>query len=358
MIGVVIRDLPYLKLLHPICEQFRKHNVPYNIYHWDFHRGLKEYNRASLSNLNKSSPTVVKNAQKVKAFSNDKQLLKHLEHDRITKMVSVEIWLWARKYIKWFKEHNIKTYSVLYLSDALWLSNPKCVTDIDRTYYTTKHIMDLHHEFLNLKNTNGVFLGSPLFDPIQNKPSDGDNILVMLPSGISPPEIGKFFGSAARFTSMMDKLALSGNLIFKARRKQWLPEKYAKEVIFDGDVIYPSIMANLLKKCNSAIMFCSSSVYECVYGGARVLNIMIPLKRWPRDQKKMAKYFSTEADSLYQFGGVTETISQDMFLGDWEFEPKQVEVAKHKEWVKKFIGSNLADAAERIAVDIIKDSNA
>ncbi len=33
-IGVVIRDLPYLKLLHPICEQFKKHNVPYIIYHW------------------------------------------------------------------------------------------------------------------------------------------------------------------------------------------------------------------------------------------------------------------------------------------------------------------------------------
>lgn len=354
MIGVVIRDLPYLKLLHPICERFKERNVPFIIYHWDAHRGMKEYNRASLVNLNKSSPGVVKAAKKVKAFANDNQLLQQLAHDRITKMVSVEIWLWAKGHIKWLKEHKVKTYSVLYLSDALWLGNPKCITDIDKTYYTAQHIMDMHHEFLNLKNTGGTFLGSPLFDPIENKPSDGDNILVMLPNGISPPEAGKFFGSAERFTSILDKLAQSGNLIFKARRKQWLPEKYAKEVIFDGDIIYPPVMSELLKKCNTTVMFCSSGIYECVYGGTRVLNIMIPLKKWPRDQAKMAKYFSTEPGNLYQFDGVTETINQDVFLGDWKFKPKQVDAQKRKAWVEKFIGSDPADGAIKIADDIMK----
>lgn len=353
MIGVVIRDLPYLKLLHPICEQFKERNVPYIIYHWDASRGLKEYNRASLSNLNKSSPDVIRSAKKVKPFSNDKQLLQQLAHDNITKMVSVEVWLWAKGHVKWLKERGIKTYSVLYLSDALWQSNPKCITDIDRTYYTTKHIMDLHHKFLGLKDTNGVYLGSPLFDPLQNKPSDGDSILVMLPNGCDAVQVGKFFGSEKRFAKMMDKLASSGNLIFKARRKQWLPKKYASEVIFDGDVMYPPVMADLLKRCNTSVIFYSSGIYECVYGGTRVLNITTPL-RWSWDKKKLLEYFSGAPNTLHQFDGVVDTVSQDDFLGDWKFKPQKVDADRRRAWVDRFVGSDPADGAYLIANDIIK----
>ena len=54
-VAFVIREITYLKILQPIIEEFSKLNIPYNIYHFDAPRGQKEYNRATLENIKKSS---------------------------------------------------------------------------------------------------------------------------------------------------------------------------------------------------------------------------------------------------------------------------------------------------------------
>jgi len=357
-IGVVIRDISYLKLSHPICEHLSRLNVPYIIYHWDAYRGSKQYNRASLTNLNKSSPTVIKNAKKVKAFASDKQLLQQLAHDRITKLVSVEIWLWAKSYIKRLKEQNIKTYSVMYLTDSIWQSK-ESVVGIDRIYYSTQHTMNVHHDFAQVtydKQRDRV-IGSPIFDPIPNSPSKGKNILVLLPN-LRSEHVPVSFGNTSNFVSIIKKLSEAGNLIFKTRKKQWIPneiKQYSSEIIDDGDIMYPPVSVGLFKKCYTTVMFYSSGIFEAVYGGNYVLNVPLPLKRWGWSGDKLKQYFSVDNDNLYQFSGVVESVSQKTILqDDWKFNPKQIDPTRRKEWVDRFIGPNTISGAEQIAVDIIK----
>jgi len=78
-------------------------------------------------------------------------LNKQLLHDGIKKLVSLEIYLWAKSYIGFLKSNNIKTYSILYLSDSLWVNDKRMVESIDRTYYTTEYLMNTHHEFVGVK---------------------------------------------------------------------------------------------------------------------------------------------------------------------------------------------------------------
>ena len=87
MIGVVVRELTYLKVLQPIMEEFAKLGVKYVLYHFDAPRYDKEYNRATLDRLKRSSNTIVEKARKVKAFHNDAHLLEQLKHDKISKLV-------------------------------------------------------------------------------------------------------------------------------------------------------------------------------------------------------------------------------------------------------------------------------
>jgi len=358
MIGVVIRDLPYLKLLHPICEQFVVLGKPYTLYHWDAPRGSKEYNRASLKNINKSSPGVVSGAARVKAFSNDKQLFKQLEADKIDKLVSVEIWLWAKSYLHWFKKNQVKTYSILYLTDSIW-QPPESITSVYRVYYGSSYLMRAHHDFAGIKPlpTRDRAIGSPIFDPLPNVPSQGKDILILLPN-LRKEHVQPAFGNAKRFIQMIDKISQGGNLIFKTRKKQWLPNEikpYAKEIIEDGDIMYPPVIADLFARCYSTVMFFSSGIYECVSGGQYVYNITIPLGRWGWDKKKLQRYFSTTAPAVYQFPGVVESVDQDTVLGDWQFKPRHIDPVRREEWIKKFIGS--AGGAEAIAKDIVNGSN-
>ena len=124
MIGVVVRELTYLKALEPIMNSLHDSGAKYIVYHFDAPRGDKEYNRATLPKLKIASKQAVQNASGIKSFANDKQLLQMLIKDKINKLVSLEIWLWAKSYIKDLKKHNIKTYSILYLTDSLWQKDP------------------------------------------------------------------------------------------------------------------------------------------------------------------------------------------------------------------------------------------
>jgi hypothetical protein len=360
MIGITVRELTYLKILQPIMDELHQANTPYVLYHFDAHRGDKEYNRASLANIGKSSESIIKNAAKVKAFKDDKQLQQMLVHDQITKLVSIEIWLWAKSYIKFLKDHNIKTYSLLYLTDSLWQSDPACVTSMDRVYYSTDYLMRAHHDFAGITHDarRDRCIGSPIFDGILNKPSDGKDILILLPN-LRGEHANVAFGSAANFLTIMDKICANreNRYIFKTRTKQWLPEqikKYATEIISDGDKMNPPIIQGLLKRSYCTVMFYSSGIYECVYGGNYVLNIPLNLKRWGWDKSKMKEYFSTEEHNVYQIKGVVESINQDNILKpDWTFQPKHIDSIARNYWVEKFIGSSSLNSSRIIVKDIL-----
>lgn len=355
MISIVVRDLPYLKLLHPICLELQRLQVPYIIYHMDIDRGEKNYNRASLTNMNKSSPQVVSGAKKVKAFFSDEHLLKQLAHDRITKLVSVEIWLWAKKYIHKLKNLNIKTYSVLYLTDGIF-EPAKSLDAIDKVYYSSKYAMEMYHEFSGAEyNPNrDRYLGSPLFDSISQH-KNGDGILVLLPN-IRADHVKSCFRDKENFIKIMEKLASAGKLIYKTRKKQWLPKEillYASKIVDDGGMMYPPVSSTLFKESYTTCMFNSSGIYEAVYAGNYVVNITLPLNRWPHlSQDKLERYFSIKPDTLYQFDGIVKSITQTEALGNWKFQPYRADEEQRDKWVKKYIG-NTENSAMRITKDII-----
>lgn len=359
MIGIVVRECTFLKVLQPIMQEFTRQGVPYFLYHFDAPRGYKEYNRATLSKLKMSSAMSVKAAKKVVAFSNDGQLLSQLIKDKVTKLVSLEIWLWAKTYIQKLKKNNIKTYSISYLADSIWQKDPACITSMDRVYYATDHLMKAHHDFagITFDRTRDQCIGSPIFDPIINKPSSGKDILVLLPN-MRKEHVPVSFGSAENFIKIIEKLSKGGNLIFKTRKKQWMPseiKKYAKEIIDDGNKMYPPVISGLLKQCYMTVIFYSSGVFECVFGGNYVLNIPLPLKRWGWDSDKMKRYLSNKEGNLYQFNGVVDSVSQKtILLDDWKFEPKKINPMYRRWWIEKFIGLSSLDGAKAIAMDIIR----
>ena len=359
MIGVVVRELTYLKALEPIMNHLYDQGAKYILYHFDAPRGDKEYNRATIAKLKKASGRAVKNAINIKAFANDKQLLQMLIKDKVSKLVSLEIWLWAKGYIKDLKKHNIKTYSVLYLTDSLWQKDPACITSMNKVYYSTKYLMDVHHDFAGIKfdSKRDQCLGSPVFDPILNKPSEGKDILILLPN-LRGEHVKVSFGSADNFIKMIAKFSKAGDLIFKTRKKQWLPNeirKYAKEIVDDGDNMYPPIVSELFKKCYMTIMFYSSGVYEAVYGGNFILNVPLPIKRWGWQKDKLKQYFTTAPNNLYQFDGVIKSVDQNVILSDdWELEPQRILEINRRWWLDKYVGFFSA-GAKLIATNIIKD---
>lgn len=349
MISVVIRETSYLKVLHPIMNQFNQMGVKYVVHHFDAPRGPKEYNRASLKNLMRSSGSILKHAYKIKAFSNDAQLLKQLKHDKITKIVSLEIWLWAKSYLQFFRKNNIKTCSISYLTDSLWQPAPS-ITTMDRVYYSTPFIMSKHQQYAGVKYNpeRDRCFGSPIFDGLKSK-SSGDKTLVLLPN-MGPEYVKKAFGSESRFNTIIDKVCAGTTPIFKARKKQWIPSKIKSSIVYDGDCMYPPVVSDLFDKCSTTVMFWSSGIYEAVYAGNYVINIEMPLSRWSWSGPKMDDYF--RKSGLYSFGGVVETRTQEQALvGTWVH--RKVDEHKRKEWVSKFVGS-ASNCAYNMAKNIIK----
>lgn len=384
MIGIVVRDLPYLKLLHPICEQFIEMKVPYIIYHMDCYRGEKQYNNASLSNIQRSSEGAVSGAKKVKKFSTDTQLLKQLAHDRVKKLVSVEIWLWAKGYINKLKTMGIKTYSLNYLTDSLW-QPAASITTIDRIYYGSEHIMRKHLEFTKTKYNplrDIYHFGSPIFDPIAPQ-KEAKDVLILLPN-LRKEHVKKAFGSADGFVKIIAKLhtdlSSHGSLILKTRKKQWYDkriDRYAKEIYDDGDIMYPQKSVDLFRRCHTTVMFFSSGIFEAVYAGNYVVNIAMPLGRWDWDKERLYNYFHSnhrllgdgDYRNMYDFYGATrhfeqadvlngavgKHISENAGMIGW-----QDELSREREnWIRHFIGKHYSDgnitndSAARIAKDVV-----
>jgi len=352
MIGVVIRDIPYLKLLHPICMEIDAKNVNYNLYLYDTSRGQKEYVRASVDNVKKSSPAVLSKANKIIRFSNDKQLKQYMVSDKISKMVSVEIGLWAD--IKFLKTNKIKAYSVQYLSDSLWTNSNN---NMYKVFYTAAHIMNVHHKFFNHKaNENrDKLLGSPLFDSITNMPSTGKDVLLLLPN-LRVEHVNKAFRNKDRFINIIKKLSKDNNLIFKTRKKQWFPpeiKQYAKEILEDGDIMFPTTISSLLPKTHTTIMFQSSGLYEAVYGGNYVINVEIPVNRWSWNQSNMREYFSTQEGSLYNSSGVVKSVTQEQVLSENFSVTNELDNNARLQWIKKFIGASFDNSSKLIANEVL-----
>ena len=352
MISVVVREMPYLKVLHQICVEMASRGIKYNLYLYDAPRGSKEYARASVDNVRKSSPAVLDKASKVVRFANDDQLMKQLLSDKIRKMVSVEIGLWGK--IKFFVKNNIKTYSVQYLSDSM---HHDVNSRLHRVFYTCGHVLNSHQRFVGTKYdpSRDKVVGSPLFDCINNNISKGSDILLLLPN-IREEHVAKSFGSKQRFVSMVEKMADGNNLILKSRKKQWFPDeikKYAKEVLYEGDVMYPTIVSSILQRTKTTVMFYSSGIYEAVYGGNYIVNIEIPSSRWSWNQKNLKEYHSKDDGNLFSHEGVVTTVTQDQLFSDTSCLNTAVNKESREKWISEFIGTELDSSSKGIVDEII-----
>jgi len=354
MVAVIVRELPYLKLLTPIMFELHKHGVKYILYYMDSFKGEKEYSRPTVARLKESNEKIVTQATKVIKFTTNDELLKLMKKDSITKMISVEIALWARKSLDSYKAAGLKTYSISYLIDSLWTGHYKI---IDKTYYTTKHALETKHSFLNIKidDKKDKYLGSPIFDSILPNSEKQKDILILLPN-IKEDRVNKCFGNKNNFINMITKIAKNNNVILKLRHKQWFPfelKKIAKEIFFDDKIMYPSTTSKLLSRTFATVMFFSSGIYECVYGSNYVINIRTKLI-WSHDQEKMKKYFCLDEGNLYQYDGVVNTIEQSTILDPkWNFNPPHIDVEKRKSWMDKFIGPYASDSSAAIVDDIL-----
>lgn len=355
MIGVVIREINFLKVLTPIIRELHSAGKPYILYHMVSPRPGKEYAVPTKDRLVNFAPDIVKNAHKVIEFKNDNHLLKKVIKDKVLKFISLEVWLCFKPILSGLKKNNIKLYSVQYLTDSI-LQPSEAITSMDRVYYISEHIMKMQLEFSGTKFNpkRDRCLGTPSFSSLRENKGGGD-ILVLTPN-IRVEHIGSTFGNKDRFLKIFSKLADGGDLIFKTRRKQWLPQevkKYAKTIVDDSKQIYPPATTELFEKCYMTVMFNSTGIYEAVCANNRVLNInlrSLSFLGWKEPKKTI--FFES-----YNFDGVSESINQNPILRDgWKFVPKKIDKERRKIWMQKFIGKTIENSERLIAEDIIDDN--
>jgi len=347
-IAIIVRDLPYLKLLTPIMYELHNRGILYNLYYMDCHRGVKEYNNLTKDRLIKSSQSIVSNANKLQSFKNDSQLFTLLAADKIKKAVSVEIGLCGLNYAQSFKTLGIQTFSLSYLTDSLWFKKEQSEA-LHRIYYTSKYLMELQHKFSGMKfdSKRDRCLGSPIFDQLKSiKNQNAASTLIMLPNQCD----ASFFGGESGFEKLLK--AFGDDLLFKTRKKQWMPaavKKLGKKVIFDGDVMYPSAIIGAFEKSKNTVLFYSSGVYEAVYANQYVINVKFPLSLWPRDKEKQKEYFLSD---IYNYSGVVESVEQTDLSKLFVYRP--IDQVRRKEWIEKHIGDVSEDSAKLIVEDILK----
>ncbi len=344
-IAIIVRDLPYLKLLMPIMAELVNHKTPFILLYSTASKGTKEYNVPTLARLKTAG--VNKYTQNLHPFQDDQQLKKQLLSHGIKKVISVEIGLWAKTYMDFFTKNSIKTYSVSYLTDSMW--QPDSTTrPLHRIYHTADYIMRTHTTPTHPKDQ---MLGSPLFDGLMNKPSEGEDVLVLLPN-LQADQVNKAFGSTKNFISIIEHLhAQNPRLIFKTRKKQFMPpeiKSYAKKIVAD-DREYPTMFSTLLPTTKTTVMFYSSGIYEAIYGGQYVINIKWPLGVWGWDTRMMTKYFG----AVYDMEGAAESINQSDVLAGKPLNFQHIDPLARQQWVDRFIGSCPLNSARAIVVDIL-----
>lgn len=355
MIGVVVRGISILKLLQPIMIEFNRLGEKYIIYHLDIPRGSKEYDRASISNINKSSKSIVDNAYKVRAFGKEKTLIDMMVEDGITKYVGSEIGFVMQPFIPYAKSKGIKFFSIQYMTDSLVNGNKKHITDMDKVYYTTSYIMKMQHELhnINFNPNRDVVVGSPIFDALSKVPSSGDNILVLLPS-VYKPEFISTFGSDNNFMKIIESLNSKYNVIFKTRKKHYFPKSIDDNMLyFDDNQMYPSKIVSLLQDSFMTIMFNSTGVYEAVCGGNYVVNINVPMDSWVTNaeaRERTNKFFNSD---LFNYNGVIKNIKlNDIISGNIKVEPARISHEAMTRWIDLFVGP-VSECSTKIARDIL-----
>lgn len=318
------------------------------LYNMDSPKGDKEYNRPTKVRVEKSFGHLIN----LSPFSTDQQLLQLLKKDRITKMISLEIGLWGKKYVSFFKSNDIKTYSISYLSDCIWQGRGM-IEGFDRVYYTTPYLMRIQHKFhgIQFDPRRDKCFGSPLFDQLDSVENDkAESTLILLPNQCDKTS----FGGNERFCRII--ASFGDNLIFKSRKKQWMPEeakRLAREIVYDGEFMWPSAISTLYPRTKTTVLFYSSGIYEAVYGKQRVVNIKFPLKSWykQRGQARLDEYFG---GGLYAWPGVVESIEQEDVLAG-KIKSDRIDLSQRKKWIDKFMGSNNGKSYELIAQDILKE---
>lgn len=350
-IAFIVRDLPYLKLLTSLMHEMHNKGIRYNLYHMDCYKGIKEYNRPTMERLLKSSAAIVNNASKTVSFANDDQLFKALIADGIRKAVSVEIGLCGTHYANQFKKNNIKTFSLFYLTDSMW-SKKDQTESLFRVYYTSKYIMEMQQKITGLvfNASRDRCLGSPIFDQLKSiDNSKATSTLIMLPNQCDP----KFFGGEDGFAKIIR--SFGDDLVFKTRQKQWMPkevQKSYKDIVFDGDIMYPSAVVNTFARTKNTVIFYSSGVYESIFANQYVINVKFPLSRW------VSKVPDTQKDyffgPVYNYDGVIECVEQqDLINGN--FKIQEIDQKNRKEWIEKHIGDVSEESSELIVDDIISN---
>jgi hypothetical protein len=320
-------------------------------------RGAKEYNRASLKNIRSSNKKIIKHAKHVRAYDDNKRLANFIVSDKISKFVGVELFLCYSNIAINLKNRGVRLYSILYLTDDLWKSEKNTYEKIYRTYFGSEFLMNSALKFSGAKYDGRKHrcFGTPLFDQLKNITS-GNDTLVLLPN-INASQVSQSFGSKGNFINIIKNLSEQNNLIFKTRKKQWLPgeiTKYAKEIINDGSSMYPSAIVGAFGKCRNVVMFHSSGIYETIVANKYVINIPLPLNRWRWDKKKMSKYFSKSEGSLYSFNGVVKNIEQkDVISGNFSLS-ETIDPIQRDIWVGRFAAPLQYDSVKKIAEDILK----
>lgn len=360
MIGIVVKGMTWLKVLQPIMDELHGLGQPYVLYHTN--NSPTPYNDPTIANMRKSSETIIPNASKVSAFKNNKHLVDMVKRDGVKKLVAVEIYSSLKNQINELKKCNIKLYSISWLIDAFWHTDPRCILAMDRVYYTTKYVKETIHKFLNIKEDPGRdrLLGSPLLPYPTKKQSDGNKLLVLIPN-MKKADYRYAFEHEFYFGQALRKLSVHHNLLYKTRPKQWFyrPIKaYTKnDIISDKYKMRPPPTWSALKQSHSTMLFFSSGIFEIVLSGNYACNVPINLKRykqfgWPPDRVK--SHFSAPKNSLYNFDGVVESVRLSKVIdGRWKLN-KGIDLDARQEWIERFVGYVSKNPAREIVEDIIE----
>ena len=344
MIGFVVRELTYLKVLQPLIQEAVKCDCEYIVYYMDCPHGAKEYNRPTAANM---SSTFDGLPVKLAPFSTDAELKCLLVKDRIDRLVSVEVGLFGHEFVGFLRSNGILVCSIAYLTDTLW--QPSSMFDgLDRFYYTSKYLMELHHRFSGAKYdpARDRCLGSPLFDGLTKLDNtSASKTLVLLPS-VYESDLEAYFGTKERFLQMMR--ALGSDLLLKTRKKHWAPHELGQPIVFDDDTkVYPPITTRLFTQSHTTVLFLSGGVYEAVCANQYVVNIKIPTNYWPWNQQNMLEYFS---GSAYNYESVVKSIEQEAVSS----EHCVLDQTARKEWLAKHTDNVDSNSSALILEDILK----
>lgn len=346
MLAIVVKDLPYLKLLQPVINELTAKKYPFVLFCLDTYKSEKEYNRPNKTRVEKSFGRPINTIPVLSDF----ELMQKLVKLKVNKLLSVEVGLWNSKVVSAMIKAGIKIYSVEYLTDTMW-PGARVKMAFSKVYYTTKVIRDIGLCIgkVPLDSNRDQCIGSPIFDQLNGK--TGTDTLIMMPN-IRATDVKGIFKNQANFISLIE--SFGSNLIIKSRRKQWMPpeiERLSKEIYYDDEVMYPSKISTLFPRTNRTVMFYSSGVYESVYAGQYVVNIPLPLSIWKWNRDNMVKYFGSE---VYNYGGVVETVKQeDILTGKWV--QGAADPVRRQDWVNSLIGKFTEPSYLIIARDVMND---